>query len=139
MSTDGQQRNVGLARRGLEAYNRGDIDAVLKLFSPDVQVYAPPDFINSGLFHGRQGFLNWIGQWNEAWDSFDMQVKDVEPVGERFVIALVHQEGRGRGSGISVTQDVVYLYEVRDELCVYQAIHPDRERALEDIRQRDTG
>jgi ketosteroid isomerase-like protein len=139
MSTDGQQRNVGLARRGLEAYNRGDIDAVLKLFSPDVQVYAPPDFINAGLFHGHQGFLSWIGQWNEAWESFDIQVKDVEPVGERFVIALVHQEGRGRGSGISVTQDVVYLYEVRDELCVYQAIYPDRERALEDIRQRDTG
>jgi ketosteroid isomerase-like protein len=137
VATDRQQRNVDLARRGLEVYNRGDIDAVLKLFSQDVQVYAPPDFINSGLFHGHQGWLDWIGQWNEAWESFDIQVKEIEPVGERFVIALVHQEGRGRGSGISVAQDVAYLYEVEGELCVYQAIYPDRERALEDIRRRE--
>ena len=32
-----QERNVDLARRGMEAYNRGDIDAVFELFSADVR------------------------------------------------------------------------------------------------------
>lgn len=137
MPTDRQQRNVDLARRGLEVYNRGDIDAVLKLFSPEVRVYSPPEFINSGMFHGHEGWLSWIGQWNEAWEAFDIRVDEVEPIGERFVVVRVRQEGRGRGSGISVEQDVVYLYEIRDELCVYLAIYPDRERALADIRQRE--
>ena len=134
-----QERNVELARRGMKAYNRGDIDAVLELFSPDVEVYSPPDFINAGVFHGREGWLNWSGQWNEAWESFDIRVDGVEPVGERFVVLHAHQVGLGRGSGVSVEQDVVYLYEIGDEGCVYLAIHLDRERALADVRRRSAG
>jgi ketosteroid isomerase-like protein len=132
-----QQRNVDLARRGMEAYNRGDIEAVLELFSPEMELYSPPDFINAGVFHGREGWLKWSGQWNEAWGSFDIQVERVEPVGERFVLLNAHQVGRGRGSGVSVEQDVVYVYEITDEGCVYMAIHPDRERTLADIRRRE--
>jgi hypothetical protein len=105
MATSRQERNAELARRGLEVYNRGDIDAVMELFS-------------------------------EAWESFDIRVDEVEPVGERFVVVHAHQVGRGRGSGVSVEQDVVYLYEIDDERCVYLAIYPDRERALADIRRR---
>jgi ketosteroid isomerase-like protein len=81
MEASRQERNVELARRGLEVYRRGDIEAVLDLFSPDVQVYSPPEFINAGLFHGRKGWLEWIGQWNEAWESFDIRIGGVEPVG----------------------------------------------------------
>ena len=44
-----QQRNVELARRGMEAYNRGDIDAVLELFSADVEVYS-----SSGVHQRRR-------------------------------------------------------------------------------------
>ena len=139
MAPSRQERNVELARRGFDAYSRGDLDAVLELMSPGVRVYAPPDFINAGLFHGHEGWLQWIGQWNEAWESFDIRVDDVEAVGERFVVVQAHQVGRGRGSGISVEQDVVYLYELDDDLCVYLAIYPDRERALADIRGREAG
>ena len=134
-----QQRNVDLARRGMEAYNRGDIDAVLELFSAELEVYSPPEFINSGVFQGREGWLNWSGQWNEAWQSFDIRIDRVEPVGERFVVLDAHQVGRGRGSGVSVEQDVVYLYEIGDEGCVYLAIYSDREDALADIRRREAG
>lgn len=132
-----QEQNVDLARRGMEAYNRGDIDAVLELFSPEVEVYAPPDFINAGVFHGREGWLKWTAQWNEAWESFDIRVDRVEPIGQRFVVVDAHQVGRGRGSGVPVEQDVVYVYEIGDEGCVYLAIHPDRERALEDIGRHE--
>jgi ketosteroid isomerase-like protein len=139
MATSRQQRNVDLARQGMEAYNRGDLDEVLELFSPEVQIYTPPDFMNAGAFHGHEGFLNWISQWNEAWESFDIRVDRVEPVGHRFVLLDAHQVGRGRESGISVELDVTYLYEIIDGLCVYLAMYPDRERALADIRRREAG
>jgi ketosteroid isomerase-like protein len=132
-----QEQNVDLARRGMEAYNRGDIDAVLELFSPEVEVYAPPDFINAGVFQGREGWLKWTAQWNEAWESFDIRVDRVEPIGQRFVVVDAHQVGRGRGSGVSVELDVIYLFEISDGRCVYFAIYPDRERALAGIRRRE--
>ncbi|OLE38821.1 MAG: hypothetical protein AUG48_00835 [Actinobacteria bacterium 13_1_20CM_3_68_9] len=132
-----QEQNVELARRGMEAYNRGEIETVLELFSPEVQIYAPPDFINAGVFHGREGWLRWTAHWNEAWESFDIRVDGVEPIGERFVVLDAHQVGRGRGSGVSVEQDVVFVYEIGDEGCVYLAIHPDRDHALGDIGRRE--
>jgi ketosteroid isomerase-like protein len=56
MATSRQQRNVDLARQGMEAYNRGDLDEVLELFSPEAQIYAPPDFMNAGTFHGHEAY-----------------------------------------------------------------------------------
>ena len=72
----------------------------LELFERGVEVYSPPELINAGVFHGREGWLNWSGQWNEAWQAFDIRVDRVEPVGERFVVLDAHQIGRGRGSGV---------------------------------------
>jgi ketosteroid isomerase-like protein len=138
MEASRQQRNVELAREGLEAYNRGDFEAVFGLFSPDIEIYAPPAFMNSGRFHGTEGFMDWIAHWNEAWESFDIQIQDIEPVGDSFVLLKAHQVGRGRGSGVPVEQIVFYAYDIEDGQCVELSVHPDREAALAHVHARET-
>jgi ketosteroid isomerase-like protein len=63
------EERVELVRRGYEAYNAGDLDALLDLFDPDIEVWASPDMLNSGSYRGHEGFLRWISQWNEAWEA----------------------------------------------------------------------
>jgi ketosteroid isomerase-like protein len=138
MEASSAQRNVELARKGMHAYNQGDFGAVLELFSSDIEVYVPPSFMNSGRFHGHEGFMEWIAHWNEAWESFEIQVMDVEPIGDRFVVLEAHQQGRGRGSGVPVEQDVIYVYEMSGAECVYLSVHPDRDAALAHVRARET-
>jgi ketosteroid isomerase-like protein len=138
MEAASQQRNAELAREGMEAYNRGDFEVVLELFSPEVEVYAPPTFMNAGRFHGHQGFMEWIAHWNEAWESFEIHVQDVEPVGDRFVVLHAHQVGLGRGSGVPVEQNVFYAYDIRDGQCVELSVHPDRAAAMAHLRDRET-
>jgi ketosteroid isomerase-like protein len=127
---------VDLVRSGLEAYNSGDIEAVLALLAEDVVTYAPSDYLNSGTFHGHEGFLEWIGAWNEAWESFQQEVEAIDTVGELWVIAEVHQTARGRGSGIEIDQRSAYLWEVREGKCTFQGLYPDADRARAAARDR---
>jgi uncharacterized protein len=127
--------NVRLAREGFDAFNRGDVDAVLAMLDPEVEVFAAPEFPNSGTFHGHDGYLRWVGEWLEAWDRFVIEVLEIEPVGDDHVVSLVHQRGRGRGSGIEVTQDVAFMWEVRDGRAVRFHLYPDRDAALAGVRR----
>ncbi len=135
-SNDIRQRNIELVTRGMGAYNRGDIGAVLEFFSPEIEVYAPPTLMNAGVFHGHDGFMEWIAHWNEAWESFKIHIERVEAVGDDFVVMEAHQVGRGRGSGVSVEQDIVYVYEVDDGRCVHFSAQPGRDEAMAHIRGR---
>jgi ketosteroid isomerase-like protein len=56
----------GLARRSIDAYSRGDVEALLEQLDEEIEVYTPPELPNAGRYRGHQGFLQWLGQWDEA-------------------------------------------------------------------------
>ncbi|MFL5848016.1 MAG: nuclear transport factor 2 family protein [Solirubrobacteraceae bacterium] len=128
------ERNVAIARSAIEAFNRGDVDAVLALAAPDVEVYAPPDSPNPGRYVGYEGYLRWSEQWLEAWETFTLDVLDIEAVGDRHVVAVVRQNGRGRLSGLALTMESAHLYEMdEDGKIVRFELHDERKRALENV------
>jgi ketosteroid isomerase-like protein len=132
------EARIERVRAGMEAYNAGDIETVLSVFADDIEIYAPQDFLNAGTFHGHDGFLRWVSAWNEAWESFEIDVDAIEPVGQRHVVAEVHQRARGRGSGIDIDQRVAYVYELRDDgKCSFQGIYPEAEQAYAVARERE--
>jgi ketosteroid isomerase-like protein len=128
------ERNVAIARSAIEAFNRGDVDAVLALAAPDVEVYAPPDSPNPGRYVGYEGYLRWSEQWLEAWETFTLDVLDIEAVGDRHVVAVVRQNGRGRLSGLALTMEAAHLYVMdEDGKIVRFELHDERKRALENV------
>jgi ketosteroid isomerase-like protein len=135
----GPQERLELVRRGFAAYESGDVEATLEMLDPGIVVHASREFLNSGTFHGHEGFLRWIGQWNDAWESFEQEVLDLEPVGERHVVAGVHQTARGAGSGVVVEQDAAYLWDVREGRAVYLGLYMEREQARRVAREREAG
>jgi ketosteroid isomerase-like protein len=139
VASAGPQERIELVRRGFAAYESGDIEAALEMMDPGIVVHASREFLNSGTFHGHEGFLRWIGQWNDAWDSFEQEVLDLEAVGERHVVAGVHQTARGAGSGVVVEQDAAYLWDVREGRGVYLGLYMDREQARRVARERESG
>jgi len=137
MAGSSPEERVELVRRGFEAYNAGDIETVLDLFDPEIEVRASAELINPGPYYGRAGFLEWARHWNEAWDSFENAVEEIVPVGERHVVARIHQTGRGRGSGVDVEMTVGYLYEMGDGRCVHLALYPSFQAAMAAARERE--
>lgn len=50
---------------------------------------------NSGRYLGREGFQAMIGQWEEAWDEFRLEIEDVVEEGDAVVVSVA-QYGRRR-------------------------------------------
>jgi ketosteroid isomerase-like protein len=136
-----QQTNMRLNRRAFEAFNAGDVDGVLALLDPEVEVYTPSDLPNSGTFRGHEGYLDWTRNWLDAWDGFTVEIIGMEPVGERHVVSHVRQSATGKGSGIPVEMDIAYMTETRDGRAI--ALHlywsADDARAIAEQREARLG
>ncbi len=121
----------------MEAWTAGDVEATLANFADDLEVSVPPEFMNSGTFLGRDGFLEWIGQWNEAWEEISYELEEVVPVGDRHVVAAVRNRGRGRGSGVQVEDVRAWVLELRDDRVSYFSLQLSFEDAIAHARERE--
>ena len=133
------EQRIALAQAGMNAFNDGDMPAMLAALSEDVEVYASPEMANAGQYSGHDGFVSWIMRWTDAWEKVTADVTRNDPVGERHVVTTVRQEGRGRG-GIQVSMDLAFLFEVDDQgKCSYLAMLPTPGEAVEMARRREAG
>jgi ketosteroid isomerase-like protein len=128
-----QRRNVEIARRGFDAYTNGDMDTVLELLDPAVEVESVMG--NMGTFRGRDGFLEWSVPWEETWEEFTSTAQEIVPVGDRHVVVQADQHARGR-DGIEVTMRPAYAYELgEDGLCSRMGLYFDFDQALAKVRE----
>lgn len=138
MATERQGRNLELARGGLESWIAGDREAVMGTLSAEVEVFVPPELGNAGTFKGREEFLKWVAEWDEAWSEFDMEVSAIEPVGEDHVIAQIRSRGTGVGSGIEVENELGWVLRVREGLMDYLALQADLVQARAHAQERES-
>jgi ketosteroid isomerase-like protein len=107
------------------------MDAVWAIADDDVEVGGAPELPNSGSYRGQEGFVTWINQWLDAWDEFRIELVQIVAIDDEHVLVEVEQHGRGRGSGLEVTQrGLAYLVTVRDDVVVRLFLYPDRTAAL---------
>jgi ketosteroid isomerase-like protein len=137
--SENQLETLETARAGVEAYQRGDIEAVVALIHEEGEIFLPPELPNSGTYRGRDGFLVWLANWLDAWEDFNIELRDPEPVGQRHVVATMHQSARGKGSGIPVEMDIAYMWEVRDGKVAAMHLYASAERAVRVAEQRERG
>lgn len=118
----------------MEAFNRGDVEAILAMLDRDVEVFSHADTGNEGRYRGHDGYLLWLESWLEAWDEFRIEVREVEPVDDETVLAITDQAGRGQGSGVVVTRGgITFAFTIREGLVTRIGLYLDRETALGDL------
>ena len=134
-SSDIQERNVELTRRGFDAYNSGDYEALVALLHEDVELHADDELLNSGDFRGPEGLLQWSAEWEEAWEEFRVEARAVEPLGDHYVLVDSHQVARGAGSGIDVEMDVFWAFETEGGKVRRMHIYVSRDHAMDAIER----
>jgi ketosteroid isomerase-like protein len=130
MADPERDNDLARIRAGIDATNRGDFEALLALFDPNVEFHIAPGLGNAGTYRGHEGFRQGMGGWLEAWDDFTVDSAELEPVAERHVVADVRQSGRGHGSGVEVEMRLGYMWELRDGLVTRFHVVPNRDAAL---------
>lgn len=136
--SENQRRNLELAGAGLEAWVSGRREQTLETLADDVEVFVPPELGNPGTYHGKEEFLRWNGEWDEAWSDFQMSVGRFAAVGDSHVVAEVHSRGTGRGSGIEVENVLGWVIGIRDGFCDYVSLQPSLEDARRVAEERET-
>lgn len=122
--------NVETLRTGYEALNSGDLSGVRALLHPDLEWQEDPASPEAGVHRGRDTFERFLRSWLESFDDFRIEPEEIIEDGDRL-IALVHQSGKGRASGIGVEVRIAHVWTVEDGRAVRWRSYPSRERALE--------
>ena len=122
--------NVEVVRRGLEAFNRGDLDAALQFAHPEVEWHDAPDMPDAGTYRGHAAVKKRWEAMHDALDGFYAKPERLLDAGDR-VVAFLRVGGTGRGSGITVDRKVAHVWTIRDGKGIRVDVYTDRTEALE--------
>ena len=120
------QENVEIIRRGWEhSVATGGFQAhpdlvwdVSNLGWPEQQVY-----------HGAEGAMQFLADWADAWDDWEMEVEEYIDAGERVVV-IVNQRGRSTASGIPVEMRFAQVWTLRDGQGIRMQMYANPAEAL---------
>jgi ketosteroid isomerase-like protein len=129
------QQNVNLIRAGFEAWNRGDMEALRKLYAPDVVMRPVENWPEPGPFVGREAVMR---QWEQQRDTFDADA--LQPIGDFIAVAdhvLARLIWRGAGRGPQADLEMTSIWTVRRGQIVGQEFFWDHTEALEAVGLSD--
>jgi uncharacterized protein len=124
------QENVEIVRGLYEAWQRGDFEAGMEPFDEDVEWFNPPEAPGSGSFRGREGVRHAMASWIGAWVDFRFELRELIDHGDE-VLACGWQHGRGKGSGVDVSEESFSVWTLRANKIVRQRMFRDKGQALE--------
>jgi ketosteroid isomerase-like protein len=110
----GDVENVELARQMIDAFLRGDLEAVFARMTPAVEFEnrtGAPGL--DGTWVGRDGILDMLVALSEAFEDYRFEPLRYEACDNQVAI-LLREIGRGRLSGLEVDQRTVFLSTLVD-------------------------
>jgi ketosteroid isomerase-like protein len=124
------EENVEVVRRGHEAFQQGDLTAMLELVDPEVVCYVAAPLPDPGEYHGPEGLLRMIANWTEGFDEYVQRAEEYIEAGDH-VIAGVYTRATGTQSGVPVESRFWFLHTVRKGKLVRIGVHDTKQQALE--------
>jgi uncharacterized protein len=106
------QQDLDTVRRGYDAFNRRDVDALLDAFHPDVEWHPLLAELGGGTYCGHDGVRTMLEEIDESWDDFRTEAERVVDAGDHILV-FAHTRGRGKASGVEADLRVVTVVEMQ--------------------------
>lgn len=125
------ERNVGLQRRAVDAFNASDIEAFISYADPSIEFHAElPGAVGAAAHHGHDGLRQWHRDTERVWgDELWIEPDVYFDLGENTLL-FGDLHGRGHSSGVEVAMPYAAVTKWRDGLCVYYRSFARRQDAL---------
>jgi ketosteroid isomerase-like protein len=125
------QENVEIVRGHIEAFRQGDPPGALSYLDPHV-VWDPSRAggIDVPVAYGHEEVIQMTRRYIGAFEDYDYQAR-LTDLGSGAVLALVTEEGRGKGSSAPVRRTFAALYTVIDGKIARVTFFPSEAQALE--------
>ena len=99
----------------------------------DIEFVGPPDVTGGGQgWRGREGTRRGVTSFLGTWEDYHYEVRDLIDCGDE-VLVEGWQRGRGRGSGVEVSEAIYTVWTVREGRVVRQRMFRDRAEALDAV------
>ena len=117
-------------RRGIDAWNRGDLDEWLAGFAPEAELHTTGRFPDENVYRGRAGLERYWAEIHEDVEEVSVSISDLRASGDR-VFQAVTGRGRGKRSKVPVERPIWFVTTLRDGLAVRVETYVDPKEALE--------
>ena len=122
--------NLELLKRGYDAFNRGDLDAVFELLDPEIEWVNDERVPFAGTYRGHDELRALLRDQQEVFGQVTMEPYEFFETGDG-VVAFVRVRARGEASGAAVEITVGHLWTIRNGRAVRWQGFARRENALE--------
>jgi ketosteroid isomerase-like protein len=116
--------NIEVVRRGYEAMQRMDIDALLEMCDPEVTFVSLVGQLEGTVYEGREGIRRFFADLLEVWDVWEPRPLRYEEAGDAVLVtgtSLV----RGTGSGLEMTVEWGQVFRLRDGKVLWSRMYSD--------------
>jgi ketosteroid isomerase-like protein len=103
---------VEIVRSLADALQRGDSAAVLSILVVDVEWHDQAAIPGADVHRGREAVSRHFEQWFDAWEEIEYTTEELLDRGDRVVV-VIRRRGKGKGSGVEVSDQVIHVYTVR--------------------------
>jgi ketosteroid isomerase-like protein len=125
--------NVEAFKRGLEAGNRGDLDALLEELHPEIEWHSALHALMGGeetVFRGHAGVRRMIGDLYDTFAEVRIETSEFRDLGDGLVV-IGQTRTRGKASGVETVTPLAFVTEIRDGKTISIRAYLDRREALE--------
>ena len=124
------QENGNLFSLGNDAFNRRDIDALLALCDPDVELLSRvAEMEGGGPYRGHDGIRSWYESLLSISPDFSAELEEVRDL-EDITLARVRNRGRGMGSDAPMDQTTWQVVKWQEGKGIWWGIFLNEAEAL---------
>jgi ketosteroid isomerase-like protein len=127
------EQEIETFRRGMQAYNRRDVDAFLEVFDPSAEIH-PLTLAMFGqetsVYRGHEGIRQFIREVDEVLPQIQVDLMESRDLGER-IVAIGRLHARGRTSRAEVESPIAWVLEFKEGKVIRMRDYLDPQDALE--------
>jgi len=128
--------NVEIVRKGYEEFLATG-EPVERILAPDF-VWDMSTFHNwpeRQTYEGVEGTREFLSDWMSAWEDWRLEIKELLDAGDD-VVAIVHQSGRSKATGLEVDMDFAQVFTVENGMQTRMRMYADPDEALRAVGLR---
>jgi ketosteroid isomerase-like protein len=118
---------VELTRRSLEAWNSGDLDGAMSMFSPNPVWDATG--VGLAVYEGHAEIREYLAEWIGLLDDLHFEPEEIVDSGHGIIFAIAFTTGRMKGSSGELDMRWAAVAEWADDLIMRVAAYTDIDQA----------
>jgi len=119
------QENVERVKAGFAAHNRGDMDALVEFYDPEVVF----ETLLLGTHHGNEAIRVIYEENQKTLSGYDVVPVELIDAGDK-VVAVAQTVGAGAVSQVAVDDRFAFVFTFKGERCVREQAFRDKQEAL---------